>query len=199
MGKGDVVLASAMLLGLVLLPGASRAQNLLHNPSFDADVSAWQLVVGTSMLWTDIVDASGCPNSGSALIPSAGDDEGQTAGIIQCVPLHGEATLYASVWHRGHGLFDLRLLFYTAINCATGQLTAPVATEAQDPDSWNLLTMVASVPANANAVFVLLVGYDAEPHGLSVDDVMLTREFPIFLDGFDGNDAGATAACRWSS
>lgn len=188
---------AAMVFVLAMSGGAAGAQNLLANPSFDDDASGWQLGAGTMLLWTDIVDASGCPNSGSALVPSSGDDEGQTASLLQCVTLHGEENLYASVWHRGYGLFDLRLLFYTAINCSTGPLTAPVATEAQDPDNWNLLTMVTPVPANANAVYVLLVGYDAAPHGLSVDDVMLTGQFPIFLDGFDGNDPGTTAPCRW--
>ena len=57
--------------------------------------------------------------------------------------------------------------------------------------------MVSPVPANANGVLVLLVAADPLPHGLSVDDAMLTEEFPIFLDGFDGNDAGEVAPCRW--
>ena len=187
-----------LMLSIVgALPGGLAAQNLLANPSFDTDAASWNLAVGTGVLWTDILDASGCAGSGSALIPSSGDDENQSAGITQCVALHGEPTLYASVWHRGYGFFDLRLLFYTAVNCAAGAISGPVATEPQDPDNWGLLTMVTPVPANANGVLVLLVAYDPLPHGLSVDDAMLTAEFPIFLDGFDGNDPGEVTPCRW--
>ncbi|MEO7975113.1 MAG: hypothetical protein ABIU84_16145, partial [Thermoanaerobaculia bacterium] len=64
------------VLGVLVaaIPGAVCAQNLLVNPSFDADASSWQLVVGADLLWTDILDASGCASSGSALIPSASDD-----------------------------------------------------------------------------------------------------------------------------
>ena len=181
----------------VFFTGALGAQNLLDNPSFDVDASSWDLSAGTGVLWTDLLEASGCANSGSALIPSDGDEESQAAGIVQCVTLHGEDTLYASVWHRGYGTFYLQLAFTTAVNCAAGALDLAQATEPQDPEAWNLLTMVAPVPANANGVLVILAAVDPLPHGLSVDDAMLTEKFPIFLDGFDGNDAGESSPCRW--
>ncbi|MEO7793997.1 MAG: hypothetical protein ABIV06_04430, partial [Thermoanaerobaculia bacterium] len=163
------------------------------------DTSSWQLVVGANVLWTDILDSSGCANSGSALIPSASDDGGQVAAIGPCVTLQGESTLYASVQHRGYGEFFLRLLFYSAADCSAGSLDTPIAGELQNPDAWDLLTMVTPVPPEAHAVYFLLAAGDSLPHGLSVDDAMLTEQFPIFLDGFDGNGGGETSPCRWGS
>jgi hypothetical protein len=180
----------------VLLTGALGAQNLLDNPSFDAGTSAWVLGEGTALEWTDALEPSDCSNSGSARIPSE-LFEGHSSAILQCAALDGEEWLYASVWHRGTGQFDLRLLFYTASDCLSGPISAPVVTEPQEPDVWNLLTMLEPVPVNANGVFLLLAATDVVPHVLFVDDVMLTEEFPIFLDGFDGNDAGESSPCRW--
>ncbi len=194
----------AMPTGLVLvgiLVGAQegRAQNLLENPSFDEDAASWILGEGADLLWSDSLNANACSGSGSALVPSTGDSEGQVSAILQCVELHGEQRLFASVWHRGEGQFDLRLLFYTASDCLSGPISAPVASEAQDPQVWNLLTMLEDVPAAARSVFLLLAAGDAGPHQLVVDNVMLTEEFPIFLDGFDGNDPGETTPCLWGS
>jgi hypothetical protein len=190
-----------LFLGFVaaLFTGALDAQNLLDNPSFDVDTSSWNLEVGGALLWTDLLEASGCANSGSALISSEGDEENQTAAIAQCVTLHGEENLYASVQHRGYGTFHLLFVFTTAINCAAGSIGTITASEPQDPDAWNLLTMLSAVPANAHGVLVIFSAQDPAPHGLSLDDAMLTKDFPIFLDGFDGNDPGDSTPCRWGA
>jgi hypothetical protein len=97
----------------------------------------------------------------------------------------------------GYGTFTLWLEYYTAFNCAAGSLTSASTSVVQTPTVWQTTVLSAVPPSNANAVQVFFTAIDADPHGLVIDEAILTPDWPIFLDGFEGNDSGDTDPCRW--
>ena len=190
----------ALMVALAILgSAAAAAQNLVLNGDFHTDPVGWDLQLGTQLLWTDLTEEGGCAASGSGLVPSELATGVHRAAISQCITLHDEPNIFARVRHQGYGTFTLRLDFRTALNCAAGVLTWATTTQVQDPVSWQTLLLSAVPPSNANGVIVTLRAEDGDPHGMLVDGVSVTSRWPIFLDGFDGNDPGENTPCRWGS
>lgn len=189
----------ALMVALAILGSAAAAQNLVLNGDFHADPVGWDLQLGTQLLWTDLTEEGGCAASGSGLVPSELATGVHRAAISQCIRLHDEPNIFARVRHQGYGTFTLRLDFRTALNCAAGVLTWATTTQVQDPVSWQTLLLSAVPPSNANGVIVTLRAEDGDPHGMLVDGVSVTSRWPIFLDGFDGNDPEENTPCRWGS
>ena len=190
--------AIAALLGALLATATPiAAQNLLANPHFHENALEWDLEIGQQILWTQLVEEGDCSNSGAALVVSEETDSGDIATIFQCLAIDDVTDLYAGARHLGYGDFSLEITTYTAFNCSTGILGFAKVTLAQSPVAWNDAFVSLSVPANANAASVRLSAVDDDPHGLSVDEVILTPRRFIFLDGFDGNDPGEPSPCRW--
>ena len=135
--------------------------------------------------------------SGSGLVSSQPGSGVHFAVITQCITLHDEPNIFAEARHQGYGTFTLRLDFTTTFNCTTGFLTWANGAQVQDPVTWKTLRLSGIPPSNANAVLVTLRAEDSEPHGLLVDGVIVASRRAIFLDGFEGNDAGEVAPCRW--
>ena len=119
------------------------------------------------------------------------------AVITQCISLHDEPNLFAQVRHQGYGTFTLRLDFSTSFNCGTGFLTWANTSQVQDPLDWKTIVLSGIPPENANGVLVTLRAEDSAPHGMLVDGVIVASRRPLFLDGFEGNDDGEVAPCRW--
>jgi hypothetical protein len=189
---------AVIVMGLIpVLAEPALAQNRIENPHFHTGVTGWDLILGGVLLWTDLVEEGGCPGSGSALVTSEVESGQHIAAISQCIPLAGEETLYLSARHQGYGTFHAVMEFYPGTDCLAGMLTSAIASQGQSATEWNGISVEASPPAGAVAVLVFLIGADSEPHGLSLDEIVLSGQEPVFLDGFDGNAGGEGAPCRW--
>ena len=197
---GRIVLGMLALEVLAMeVPGSSAAvaQNLAANGDFRSDTVGWDLFLGTQLLWTNLTEEGDCAASGSGLVSSQPGSGVHFAVITQCITLHDEPNIFAEARHQGYGTFTLRLDFTTTFNCTTGFLTWANGAQVQDPVTWKTLRLSGIPPSNANAVLVTLRAEDSEPHGLLVDGVIVASRRAIFLDGFEGNDAGEVAPCRW--
>lgn len=187
----------ALLVALAMAPSRGGAQNLMTNGSFHSDVASWTAGLGT-LLWTNIADEGDCPASGAALISSEPASGQHYASLSQCVGVDGQANLFAQVRHMGYGTFFLRLDYYTAVNCATGVLTSAETSVVQTPTIWQTSVLSAVPPPNANALLVTFSAVDADPHGLVIDEAILSERWPLMLDGFEGNNSGDSDPCHWS-
>jgi hypothetical protein len=200
--RGEAGRAGARLAVIVMglisgLPSPAHAQNRIENAHFHTDVANWDLILGGVLLWTDLVEEGGCSGSGSALVTSEVESGQHIAAISQCLQLAGEDTLFLSARHQGYGTFHAVMEFYPETDCVTDVITSVIASQAQSATEWNEISVEASPPAEAVAVHVFLIGSDSEPHGLSLDAIVLAEQEPVFLDGFDGNEGGEGAPCRW--
>jgi hypothetical protein len=187
------IAASALLVGVT--PAA--AQNLVQNGDFDDDAAHWQLTAGTQILWTDILDANDCPGSGSALVPSSLVGGVHKAGITQCIPIAGGGPTTFVFHHRGYGMLTAKLEAFLAPTCV-GANGGVSTTFAQDPDAWNEYWMMAGFSPVTDAVRITLEAADSEPHGLSIDGVVVSGRFPLLLDGFEGDEEEDLPPCRWN-
>ncbi len=193
--------APAPLLAVLLAFAATAApgQNLATNPDFHTSVTGWTSGPGLAPLWTDLSDAGGCAESGMALVVAEQTQAGYNASLRQCIALTGQTALRADVRYMSDGEFRLFFDFWTTTNCAAGGLGFESVTRPASPATWAVAKLSAAVPDSANAVQLRLVASDSQPHSLKVDAVYLGRSPLIFRDGFDGNAAGETAPCRWTT
>src|SRR5689334_6437805 len=61
---------SILALGLLVsIPGATRAANLIHNPSFTGGLAPWTQSASSTVAF-DALDAAGVPGSGSVKVTS---------------------------------------------------------------------------------------------------------------------------------
>ena len=197
-------IAAALILGSIACGAVARAGdaglgNLLLNPHFHDDVLSWDLSAGASLLWTDITDESSCANSGIALAVSEDDGGADVAEISQCIPIEPPGVLYTGVRHRGYGLFRWQVSQYATADCTGDSLTSAHVELAQSFDDWQDKNLAPSIVPGAASVGLFARATDTEPHGLQLDEAYVFLRWPIFSDDFDGNDAGETHPCRWSS
>lgn len=189
-------IAGLWLLGLAASAGA---QNLVPNAHFHGDVAGWELATGGLLMWTNLAEEGECPGSGSALVTSAPVATVHVAGFKQCIPFVGPADLYFSVRHMGYGTFRAEVDFFNSIDCYQS-LTATVGTESQTPAAWKEYSFPTWAPPYTQSIELRFFATDSAPHGLSVDEVILSRLPPIFLDGFEGSDGigdWVNPPCRW--
>lgn len=76
------------------------------------------------------------------------------------------------------------------------RISAPPST----PAVWKEYTFQTWAPPNTHSIEIRLFATDGAPHGLSADEVTLSRLPPIFLDGFEGSDGigdETSPPCRW--
>ena len=183
-----------------LFGSAGRAQNLVYNPSFDVDPVGWSLATGGTLLWTGLADEGDCSGSGAGLATSAESIPGAHVVVIeQClaVPTPG-ATFHVRARHMGYGQFSIVLHSFGTVDCESGFLgSAGSPLVPQSPTEWQTSELHQALPGAAQSVMLQLTASDFEPHGLLVDGVEAATREPIFLDGFDGNEEGEAAPCRW--
>lgn len=192
-------LVALFALGALLAgAGAGIAQNRVDNPHFDDDELGWDFGPGSDLVWAPIPDESDCASSGSGVVVSADTGNGHYAAISQCIGLGDETELFVRLHHLAYGTLIARLDFFTAVNCGAGGIGSVSDSWAGTPTAWSIATLAADVPGNAGAVRLTVTAIDAAPHGLVVDAVHVTPFEPIFLDGFEGNDAGTATPCRWT-
>jgi len=195
--------SAPVLLGLLLALGGglgpAAAQNLVNNPHFHDDELGWEFGPGVDLVWTPTPDESECPTSGSGIVISEDTGIGHYAALSQCVALDDEAELFVRLHHRAYGTLTARLDFFTAVNCGAGGIDSVSESWAGTPTEWSVATLAAAVPASAGAVRLTVTAIDSAPHGLVVDAVHLTPFEPIFLDGFEGDEPGGAAPCRWTT
>ncbi len=153
----------AVLCGLCAFP--ARADNLLPNAGFNADINGWtpNYSGGISLGWNSL-DARGSSGSGSLRITNTTptDNFGYSVFGI-CVPVtagqtyHEGASFYFPGGQAQGGLFTLITHFYSSADCSgivIGSAFAPVLAPATD--TWQRLdTQPAIVPAGAIRAFAL--------------------------------------------
>ena len=181
---------------------AGRAQNLVYNPSFDSDPLGWSLDTGGALLWTGLADEGECPGSGAGLATSAESLPGSHVVVIgQCLAgLTPASSLHVRARHMGYGQFSIVLHSFGTVDCESGflgSLGSPLV--AQSPTEWQTSELHVALSAAAHSVFLQLTASDFEPHGLLVDGVEAAAREPIFLDGFEGDEGGEEAPCRWQA
>ncbi len=189
-------IAGMLLLGLA---APASAQNLVPNAHFHADVAGWELLTGGVLLWTNVAEEGECPGSGSALVTSAPVLTQHVAAFRQCLPFLGPSDLFFSVRHMGYGTFRAEVDFSLGVDCYQS-LTATIASESQTAGVWKEFGFQAWAPPDTHSIELRFYGTDSAPHGLSVDEVTLSRRPPIFLDGFEGSDGlgdEVNPPCRW--
>ena len=203
-GAGGAALPPSLVLMLAIMvilgSGApAGAQNLAQNAHFHTDVAGWDRLRGGALLWTDLADEGDCPGSGSALVTSEPVSAQHIAAISQCISVVGPTELFFSVRHMGYGTFRVELEYFQGTECYSS-LTATIASESQTPTAWKEFAFPSWAPPYTVTMEIRLYATDSAPHGLSVDEVTLSRRPPIFLDGFEGSDGiggAASPPCRW--
>ena len=189
-------IAATLIFGFV---SAAGAQNLVSNAHFHEDTDGWELLYGGVLLWTDLAEEGECPGSGSALVTSEPVGAQHVAAFTQCIPFSGPSDLYLSVRHMGYGTFRAELDYFLGDSCYAS-LTSTFASEAQSPVAWDDFGFESWAPPATRSIELRFYATDSSPHGLSVDEVILSRLPPIFLDGFEGSDGlggEANPPCRW--
>lgn len=192
--------AGAMLALWISCGGSLHAQNRVFNGDFDVDVAGWEPRSGGTLVWTDLSEATGCPNSGMGLSTSVDVGGMDIASVSQCVgSLTPGQSFAVRASHLGYGTFSIEVDFLGTIDCESGLLTG-VGTPfvPQDPAIWGTEILQTTVPANAFSARVRLVATDFDPHGLGVDGVVVSARPALLLDGFEADDAGSPTPCRWN-
>jgi len=171
------------------LSGAARAQNLLANPDFDADLAGWPIDSQFEFLLSDwsASDVDGSLASGSF------EFEVFSSGwAAQCVSVTPGASyaLEGFVARRstgGEGRFAIDLGWYGTGNCSIpSELDLEERLLAPDtPDVWHELEGVFVAPASAQGVEVRLVSLGVDsgtPIGL-FDSIFLPEPGPLAATG----------------
>jgi hypothetical protein len=171
----------------------------VDNPHFHSDELGWQFGPGADLVWTPVPDESDCATSGAGIVISQDTGIGHYAALSQCVALGDEPEVHVRLHHRAYGTLTVRLDFYTAVNCGAGGIVGISESWTGTPTEWSVATLAADVPGNAGAVRLTVTAIDSAPHGLVVDAVHLAPFEPIFLDGFEGDEPGGAAPCRWTT
>jgi hypothetical protein len=148
MGRRLLVLGALALGSLLGLD--ARAQNLLTNSTFDANVSGWS---NQAFLSWSSNDADGSAGSGSAQVRNNGTPP-VTIKSGQCVAITGGLTYaYAADYfipsgQTDSGEADLILSFYSSSNCVIGYITGDMVGGALI-DTWDHLEGRLDAPAGA--------------------------------------------------
>ena len=192
-------LVLALLVALATGAGPAGARNLVDNPHFHDDELGWQFGPGIDLVWSPAPDECDCATSGSAIVISEDTGIGHYAALSQCVALDDETELHVRLHHRAYGTLTVRLDYFTAVNCGAGGIGHVSDSWAGTPTEWSIAALAADVPDNAGAVRLTVTAIDSEPHGLVVDAVHVTPFEPILLDGFEGDEPGGAAPCRWTA
>ncbi|MDB4983571.1 MAG: Flagellar hook-length control protein FliK, partial [Myxococcales bacterium] len=139
--------------------------NLIKNPGFDGDLSAWVVTQGT---W-NTADADGCPFSGSLSIP---DNPSSLNGFAQCVPVIGNKAYNFGGWFKGpNALNSCDVQFGDAPDCVgngMSDLALPNST-VLSADTWTELSVSGFAPSAAKTAYVVCFAF-----GLLVDHVYLS-------------------------
>lgn len=187
-----------LALLLALTAAAAPAENLVTNGWFHHNRFGWDLLDGSDILWTDLSDGSDCTNSGSVIAISELQQGQHVARIGQCLGLLDETFIFGYARYRGDAASLTALLTSYFSDDCSGAAIGEASFSFSAIDSWRTAEWGGSLPAGVRSLYVSFTGIDPAPHGLNVDEVIVTGDYLIFLDGFDGNDSGTTAPCRWS-
>lgn len=152
-----------ILCGLCAL--CARADNLLPNAGFNADIGGWtpNYSGGISLSWNGL-DARGSSGSGSLRITNTSSVDSRGYNVFGiCVPVtagqtyHEGASFYFPGGQAQGGEFTLFVQFYSSADCSGNIISnvyAPILSPA--PDTWQRLdTQPAVVPAGAIRAFAL--------------------------------------------
>ena len=189
---------------LVLLPsgGVADGDNRLSNGTFDDDVTGWDPILDTILMW-DQADAGGDPNSGSARVTNPAGFP-STRGVKQCSDvLQGgheyalSAMILIESLQPASGWGNLKIDVYPQVDCGGSPVViqlSPIVYSAT-PDEWLEVVESVAIPSNGQSAWVhLQVSKDAGTGNFDVifDNVSLASAV-IFADGFESGDHG-----RWS-
>lgn len=137
----------------------ARAQNLLSNPGFNANVSSWNTNIGAAVSWQPL-DAGRSLTSGSALVTNNSVDPSMGTGLFQCRPATAgqlydfgvKVRIPSGQTNTGAGLAVLA--WSTSQTCASNSFISNTATPAIDVfDRWKGTAASAMAPAGTVAVF----------------------------------------------
>lgn len=147
------------LVAVALVAGSTRApaQNMLHNPGFDANLDGWPTDVGPSVFLTawSPEDVAGSPGSGS--VDEANSwASGALAGVAQCRPVTAGAHLDAGAWVQVPdpavaGNVYFQVVWYPTLDCVGADLGFPRLGPLTFTDGrWHLLQLLnLAVPVGA--------------------------------------------------
>ncbi len=175
-------------IGLRLLPacwlfitGSASAQNLVTNPSFNANLAAWNNLGGITSSWNSD-DADGSGTSGSAQIVYPGAVNATGNGIYSnCIPVaagthysFGAKFKVRSGQTTGPGAFAT-VLWYSSGSCFNFLANANTSTVTA-LDSWVAASVPDTVaPAGATSALLSLYAFQTTPGTTTVlaDDAFL--------------------------
>lgn len=178
---GAVLIVSTLAAAAAVIAGPASGQNLVTNPSFDADLLGWRLgIFDTSTIEWDITDVFGSLSSGSARVTKITTDGPNSVRLTQCVPALAGESYVASGWFRipsqgSQGASWLAVDWYETNDCRSFIENGPVVFDSAPLDAWFQKRIPASVaPASTGGMLVLAgaVSTDPEvPYTLLVDEV----------------------------
>lgn len=188
----------AALTTTVCADDTPTGTNLIVNGGFDGGLSGWQVLYERPATWWPM-DANGDSTSGSAFLRNAYVGNGATSAILmQCIPVKGGETVYASgdvllpehMDPEGHRA-SILVWSHFGENCfADGQPVAYPTLYEQGPD-WQFIEGSGVVPPGADFISVMLgVGksHDVTEIGDAYFDnifVSIENTNAIFADGFE--------------
>ncbi|MBC6941986.1 MAG: hypothetical protein DWB45_04600 [Xanthomonadales bacterium] len=125
----------AILLSLAALP--ATAANLITNPNFTTDISAWSAIdSGTTLAFDASKDANDSPASGSLAISSNGSGG---LAATQCIasPVGSEFSFGAKILVGGAMMYGMTCEAYASSDCSGSMLDSADAAEgAPAPNEW---------------------------------------------------------------
>jgi hypothetical protein len=190
--------SGALAGALAAFATATAAQNLYPNPDFHDDLGTDGWVVDPGFLQHGDDDASGCPASGILQASAEEIIPLSTAmlGLGPCLAFEEAATAEVRFLYQGFvsSLFDFNsagAAVYAEATCAGSPLVESIEFFTEFA-GWRVFEAALAVPAGG-ALRVELTSSGDTGGAVSVDEILVTREPPVFLDGFEGG-----AACRWS-
>jgi len=141
-----MIRSARVLLALLLSWGVSAsAANLLTNPDFDTDVSAWNHSVGSDFPpgWDG---TNGSPATGSARLDVSATT-GASSDMYQCANIAGGQSVDLSIRGKGDtcgntaGAITVYLSTFDQLNCASGYIAAVRAAASDTISGWNVYTL----------------------------------------------------------
>jgi len=179
-----------LYIGLFSAAQFAGAQNLVENPSFDADASSW--MTPPSGVWSVAQDHTG-GNSGSLQMTTS-----SFAEASQCIVVVPNQNYEFAAWIEQDPFreFDpcptpewgFRVSWHSDLTCQAGNFVDPLeGGDGPFPLGWEHHTFEVTAPPAANSVRVALDVGCKEQHGTSIfyfDDVSFTRD-AIFKGDFE--------------
>ena len=170
----------------------AHAQNLVQNPNFDSDMSAWTTTIGNN--WSNAHDHSDFQNGtgGSLQISTSTSDF-----ALQCIPINSNTPYVADVWIRkdpnpqfaqcSNPSYQVNYRFYSDGACQNF-LTAYLGLSFGDISTdWFDRRTILDSPPNTSTLQVAFVATCGAANGsltLYFDDVSVFGD-KIFADDFD--------------